>query len=310
MNVLVLHGPTVSFRQNLGEVDRRLAERARALGHVLRTVQTHHEGTLVDTLWEQRDWAHGVLLNPGPLALGSHVLKEAVAAGKVPVVEVLTVGAKDPGGLRKKSLLREVCAARVSGDGAEAYLAGLERLLALGAGRKSLGRGATSAGGAPSTVEGSGAGRKATAPPRMPVAEPARAPAPPASTSAAAGAKTLGRRGAASPRPERAETSGSRPPAEQGKTLGQARPVSREAAGRLTRAEVRSRIADRLAGRMTPGALATWARSQWVALQQGTPVESGQRELLDEVLQALFLAVQPRGALGDDQLVEWMTALE
>jgi len=28
------------------------------------------------------------------------------------------------------------------------------------------------------------------------------------------------------------------------------------------------------------------------------------------VLQVLFLAVQPRGALGDDQLVEWMTALE
>jgi 3-dehydroquinate dehydratase-2 len=298
MNVLVLHGPTVSFRQNLGEVDRRLAERARALGHVLRMVQTHHEGTLVDTLWEQRDWAQGVLLNPGPLALGSHVLKEAVAAGKVPVVEVLTVGAKDPGGLRKKSLLREVCAARVSGDGAEAYLAGLERLLALGAGRKSLGRGATSAGGVPSTAPGAGAARKPTAP-------------VPASTSAAAGPKTLGRRGAAAPpKPERAETSASRPAAEQGKTLGQARPVSREVVGRLTRAEVRARIADRLAGRMTPGALATWARSQWMALQQGAPVESGQRELLDEVLQALFLAVQPRGALGDDQLVEWMTALE
>jgi hypothetical protein len=46
-----------------------------------------------------------------------------------------------------------------------------------------------------------------------------------------------------------------------------------------------------------------------VALQQA-PVESGQRELLDEVLQALFLAVQPRSALGEDQLVEWMTALE
>ena len=73
---------------------------------------------------------------------------------------------------------------------------------------------------------------------------------------------------------------------------------------------MRSRIADRLAGRVTPGALATWARSQWVALQQGAPVESGQRELLDEVLQALFLAVQPRGALAEDQLVEWMTALE
>jgi len=278
MNVLVLHGPTVAFRQNLSEVDRRLAERARSLGHVLRTVQSNHEGALIDALWEQRDWAHGVLLNPGPLALSSHVLREAVAAGKVPVVEVLTVGAKEPGGLRKKSLLREVCAARVSGDGPETYLAGLERLLALGGGKKSLGRGATSAAAAPASAAASVAARKPVAPARPPPPEPARVPAPRA--------------------------------AEQGKTLGRERPVSREAPGRLTRAEVRARIADRLAGRMTPGALATWARSQWVALQQGAPVESGQRELLDEVLQVLFLAVQPRGALGDDQLVEWMTALE
>ena len=306
MNVLVLHGPTVAFRQNLSEVDRRLAERARSLGHVLRTVQSNHEGALIDALWEQRDWAHGVLLNPGPLALSSHVLREAVAAGKVPVVEVLTVGAKDPGGLRKKSLLREVCAARVSGDGPEAYLAGLERLLALGGGKKSLGRGATSAAAAPASAAASVAARKPVAPARPPPPEPARVPAPPAS---AVGPKTLGRRGA--PAPEKPERSEPAPrAAEQGKTLGRERPVSREAPGRLTRAEVRARIADRLAGKMTPGALATWARSQWVALQQGAPVESGQRELLDEVLQVLFLAVQPRGALGDDQLVEWMTALE
>src|SRR5262249_61365219 len=173
MNVLVLHGPTLSFRQDLGEVDRRLAERARALGHVLRTVQTHHEGTVVDALWEQRHWAQGVLLNPGPLALGSHVLREAVAAGKVPVVEVLTVGPKDRAGLAKKSLPRAVCAARLSGAGAEAYLAGLDRLSALATGRKSLGRTPV-----PSAAPSSAA-RKAAAAARSPIAEPPRtAPAP------------------------------------------------------------------------------------------------------------------------------------
>src|SRR5215472_9700745 len=102
MNVLVLHGPTLSFRQDLGEVDRRLAERARALGHVLRTVQSHHEGTLVDALWEQRNWAQGVLLNPGPLALGSHVLAEAVSASRMPVVEVLLAPPKGQVGLQRR----------------------------------------------------------------------------------------------------------------------------------------------------------------------------------------------------------------
>ena len=92
MNVLVLHGPTLQFLGqragdppglSLAEVDRRLAEKARALGHVLRTVQSNHEGALVDALWEQRTWAEGVVLNPGPLAPGSHVLRAAVSASRM-----------------------------------------------------------------------------------------------------------------------------------------------------------------------------------------------------------------------------------
>lgn len=305
MNVLVLHGPTLSFHHDLAEVDRHLAERARALGHVLRTVQSHHEGALVDALWEQRDWAQGVLLNPGPLALGSHVLREAVAAGTAPVVEVLTVTAKDRAGWVKKSLLRDVVAARVSGAGVDAYLAGLERLGPLGASRKSLGR----------TTARKPAAPVAAAPPRPAAAEPARSKAVElAKSPTLVPPKTLGRRGSAPPAPSAGPGSpvpAPGPASEQGKTLGRERAASSASAtGRLTRADVRSRIADRLAGRWTPGALATWARGQWVALQQGAPVEAGQRELLDEVLQVLFLAVQPRSALGEEQLVEWMTALE
>ena len=236
MNVLVLHGPTLSFRQDLGEVDRRLAERARALGHVLRTVQTHHEGTLVDALWEQRDWAQGVLLNPGPLALGSHVLREAVAAGKVPVVEVLTVGAKDRAGLAKKSLLREVCAARVSGSGVDAYLAGLERLAALGAGRKSLGRTPVTAGSA---------ARKPVAPPRAMSAEPTGASEPQKAPADRAAPKTLGRRrGTPDPAP------GGRPGPSRGRPSGGAPTTESRPPGAHRAAGRASPIAS---GRVTPG---------------------------------------------------------
>jgi 3-dehydroquinate dehydratase-2 len=73
---------------------------------------------------------------------------------------------------------------------------------------------------------------------------------------------------------------------------------------------VRSRIAERLAGRLTPAGLATWARGEWGAVQRGEAVEAGQRDQLEEVLQALFLSVQPKAALSEDQLVEWMAALE
>jgi 3-dehydroquinate dehydratase-2 len=331
MNVLVLHGPTLQFLGQragdppgltLAEVDRRLAERARALGHVLRTVQSNHEGALVDALWEQRTWAEGVVLNPGPLAPGSHVLRAAVSASRMPVVEVLLAPAKGRAAAKRRSLLREVCAAHVAGTGAEAYLEALERL-SRAAGRavaarmtKTLGRASEAARArAERDPESSGEvpARAAarSAPPAAPA--PARASGRSAPAAPAARAKTLG---PAQPAPARGAPRAAQDivPSAGAKTLGRAGPqpapgTRRPGAG-LTRAEVRSRIADRLAGRLTPAGLATWARGEWVALQRGAPVETGQRDQLEEVLQALFLAVQPRGALSDHQLVEWMAALE
>jgi 3-dehydroquinate dehydratase-2 len=296
MNVLVLHGPTLQALGHrpgdapgltLAELDRRLLEKARALGHVLRTVQSNHEGALADALWEQRSWAEGVVLNPGPLALGSHVLRAAVAAATMPVVEVLLLPAKGRAGAQRRSVLKEVCAAQVAGSGAVAYLEALER----------LGR-ARSRAEAARTTKTLGRGPE----PRS------RAPQRTAPSSAAASAPSGARRTVA-----RALDSApaAAPP---GKTLGRSMPppppgTRRPGAG-LTRAEVRARIADRLAGRLSPAGLATWARGEWVALQRGAAVEAGQRDQLEDVLQALFLAVQPRAALSDTQLVEWMAALE
>ncbi|MGZ6134491.1 MAG: type II 3-dehydroquinate dehydratase [Myxococcaceae bacterium] len=338
MNVLVLHGPTLQFlghregdapETTLAEVDRKLAEKARALGHVLRTVRSNHEGTLVDALWEQRTWADGVVLNPGPLALGSHVLRAAVSASQMPVVEVLLAPAKGRAAAQRRSLLREVCAAQVAGIGAEAYLEALERLsrarsrAAAARTTKTLGRAAEPS--APARA------RPARSAPSTAAEPPARPPGRSAAAEALvppapARGKTLGSaRGdapvrapdgasAARPATRSSPAAAPAPDAGGGKTLGRGAPQApagtrRPGAG-LTRAEVRAHIADRLAGRLSPAGLATWARGEWVTLQRGAAVEAGQRDQLEEVLQALFLAVQPRAALSDTQLVEWMAALE
>ena len=337
MNVLVLHGPTLQFLGQragdppgltLAEVDRRLAEKARSLGHVLRTLQSNHEGALVDALWEQRAWAEGVVLNPGPLAPGSHVLRAAVSASRMPVVEVLLAPAKGRAAMQRRSLLREVCAAHVAGTGAEAYVEALEKL-SRAASRATAARTTKTIGRAPAVSRGrADASQAAVSPPAPAAAVRTNGKATvllPPPTQAARAMKSLGpARGetparsaetASARAPARGTTAAPAPaPASSAKTLGRAAPqpaagTRRPGAG-LTRAEVRGRIADRLAGRLTPAGLATWARGEWVALQRGAAVEAGQRDQLEEVLQALFLAVQPKGALSDHQLVEWMAALE
>jgi 3-dehydroquinate dehydratase-2 len=116
--------------------------------------------------------------------------------------------------------------------------------------------------------------------------------------------KTLGRRAAA----DRADGGGSR------KTIGRAAPNAAEKfdgtqkiAGALTRVQVRDKISERLSGKLSPSGLATWARSQWQQLQRGAPVESGQRDKLEDVLQTLLLSSASKA--NDHQLIELMTQL-
>jgi 3-dehydroquinate dehydratase II len=295
MNVLVLHGPNLDLlgrrpgdepSLSLPALDRRIADRARGLGLTVRALQSNHEGALLDALRNPGDWAEAVVLAPGLLALTSHVLREAVAGSRIPVVEVHLHDGSGKASVRRHSLLQDVCIARVVGEGPEGYLRALERLVSAAR------RAAPPPAPVEKTLGRSERARPAAVPParaeRGPVASPAaRASAP------APARKTLGRRAA-----------------QEGARLGAPVPAGRGAPGALSRAAVRQRIADRLGGRLTPAGLSTWARTQWLELQRGAPVESGQRELLEDTLQQLLLGEQKPSRLGEDQLVELMAALD
>jgi 3-dehydroquinate dehydratase II len=298
MNVLVLHGPNLDLlghrpgddpELTLPSVDRRIAERARRLGLTVRSLQSNHEGALLDALRNPGAWAEAVVLSPGLLALTSQVLREAVLCCGLPVVEVHLSDASGKASVRRHSLLQDVCAARVVGEGPEGYLHALERLAGgataprLGP-RKTLGRGPSKPAAAPPPARG--LERKA-APPAAPPRAATPSAAPPRPT-----AKTLGRRVA-------------------GPTLPRGASPGRGSPGQgLSRALVRERIADRLSGRLSAAGLATWSRAQWLELQRGAPAESGQRELLEDTLQQLLLGAQRPSRLGDEQLVELMAALD
>jgi 3-dehydroquinate dehydratase-2 len=113
--------------------------------------------------------------------------------------------------------------------------------------------------------------------------------------------KTLGRKQSAAQEAQEA-----RP----GKTLGRGSKSPTPASDLLTRALVRQKISDRLAGKLTPAELAAWARTQYQAVQRGAPAESGHRELLEESLQSLTLSTLPASRLSDEQLVDLLTRLD
>jgi 3-dehydroquinate dehydratase-2 len=71
--VLVLHGPNLNLlglrepevygRVTLEEIDHRLKTLGEELGLEVRSLQSNHEGGLVDALHDARGWAAGVVLN-------------------------------------------------------------------------------------------------------------------------------------------------------------------------------------------------------------------------------------------------------
>jgi 3-dehydroquinate dehydratase-2 len=292
MNVLVLHGPnldTLGRRPgddaalSLPALDRRIAERAKRLGISVRSLQSNHEGALLDALRNPGGWAEAVVLSPGLLALTSHVLHEAVAQCGLPVVEVHLADASGKTSVRRHSLLKDVCVARVVAEGPDGYLHALERLVARGA--------RPVASPPPQPAAKLALGRRERPAPEKPAGPTAVAPAAAPAAAKRPSTKTLGRK------------------------LPSAAPAGRagaeaEAGGVLSRAKVHARIAERLSGRLSPAGLATWSRSQWLELQRGAPAESGQRELLEETLQQLLLGQEKPSRLTEEQLVELMAALD
>jgi 3-dehydroquinate dehydratase-2 len=141
IRILVIHGPNLNLlgerpkgvygRTTLAGIDRELAEQADALGFAVTSVQTNHEGEIVDLVQGSRGVYAGVLLNPGGYTHTSVAIRDAIEASPVPVVEVhlTNLHAREP--FRSRSLTAAPAAGVVTGFGAASYTVGLCALAAL-----------------------------------------------------------------------------------------------------------------------------------------------------------------------------------
>lgn len=274
--LLVLHGPNLNL---LGEREGRLGGRLADLDAALRA-RAAELGLELKVVQSNHEGVLIDTLHAERSGLDGVVVSPAGLFGSHPLMEALEavgVPAIEVYLARlgeRESVVARACAATIEGQGFHSYLEALERF-----------------------ARGELAGE---------LAEEDEAPA----------GKTLGRREKDIPRerslavtPSRALARAADAPA---KTLGRKTKGERgtPVADFLTRALVRQKIADRLAGRLTPSELATWARSRWTDVQRGAPAESGYRELLEDALQRLTLSTVPASRLSDMELVDIMARLE
>lgn len=136
MKILVINGVNLNLTgrreqdiygsETLDAINAELKAFAEKKGHTVGFFQSNIEGELCTAIQNAETSYDGVVLNAGAYSHYSIAIRDAIAAARIPVVEVHMSNILAREEFRRNSVLAEVCKGAVVGFGKKSYLLALE----------------------------------------------------------------------------------------------------------------------------------------------------------------------------------------
>jgi 3-dehydroquinate dehydratase II len=138
MRILVINGPNLDIlgkrepeiygTMTLWDIENRLKEKFPNVK--LEFYQSNSEGPIIDALHKAMDGVtDGVVLNPGAFTHYSYAIRDAVAALKVPVIELHLSNVHAREEFRRESVIAPACKGVIAGFGVRGYELAVEFIL-------------------------------------------------------------------------------------------------------------------------------------------------------------------------------------
>ena len=151
MRVLVIHGPNLNLlgtrephiygTTTLAEIDAELVRRGAARGCDVETLQSNHEGVIIDAIQSAKGRCDAIVINAGAFTHTSYAIRDAIEAVALPVVEVHISNIHAREAFRHHSVLAARCVGQICGFGAQSYYLGLDAALGVVEGSARHGQG-------------------------------------------------------------------------------------------------------------------------------------------------------------------------
>ena len=139
--ILVIHGPNLNLlgereedvygKTSLDDINVKLKDLAESFSIELETIQSNVEGEIVNAIQGAKGDFAAIVINPGGYTHYSVAIRDAIAAVKLPTVEVHLSNIYAREEFRHKSVIAPVASGQIAGFGVNSYLLGLQAAIDL-----------------------------------------------------------------------------------------------------------------------------------------------------------------------------------